>query len=195
MRLPRSGSPGASLTMPLRVVIAECRKKGFTGAVTFMVHGSPASLLFRCGMLLCAESGRATGIQALEEIERLRDVVTAEFFGYSEAEIGAALLFNDACRVTAGPRDAGPATTIHAVRVGQKSRSATVKVVRTVEAGDDRSATPPLPKTGEKKDILNPESVTALKKMQQNFMADASDLLREMHMGHLIVDPEKRPDQ
>ncbi|MDD4254967.1 MAG: hypothetical protein PHP59_06265 [Methanofollis sp.] len=195
MRLPRSGSPGTSLAMPLRAVIADCRKKGFTGAVTFMVHGSPASLLFRCGMPLCAESGRATGIRALEEMERVSDVVTAELSGYSEVEIGAALLFNDACRVTTGPRDASPATTIHAVRVGQKSRSATVKMVRTVEAGDDRPATPPLPKTGETKDVLNPESVTALKKMQQNFMADASDLLKEMHMGHLIVDPEKSPDQ
>lgn len=191
MRLPRSGTPAARLALPLRAVIADCRKKEFTGAVTFLLHGSAASLIFRCGIPVCAEWGRATGTAALNEMEKKGDVVvTAELVLYSEVEVDAALLFNDACRLTAGPT-----TTIHAVRVGQKSRSATVKVVRTVEADDGVPATPAVPKATGKKDLLNPDSVKALKKLQQSFMADASDLLKEMHMDHLITDPEKDPDQ
>lgn len=196
MRLPRSGSPSASLVLPLKAVIAGCREKKFTGAVTFLLEGAPGSLLFRGGMPVCAESGRTAGTRALEEMEGAGDVVTAEIYPYSDGEVSAALLFNDGCRVTTGPREPPrPATTVHAVRVGRKSRSATVKVVRTVEAGGDVPATSAVPKLGEKKDVLNPDSVRALKKLQQSFVVDASDLLKEMHMEHLIVDPEKNPDR
>lgn len=194
MRLPRSASPSASLAHPLKAVIADCRKKGFTGAVTYLLQGSPGALLFRCGTPLCAEWGRTAGTRALEEMERTDAVVTVDICPYSDGELSAALLFNDACMVTAGPQSTRPATTVHAVQVGRKSRSATVKVVRTVDADDDAPAAPAVPKAAGKKDVLNPESVKAMKKLRENFMADASDLLKELHLEHLIVDSDKNPD-
>jgi hypothetical protein len=194
MRLPPSSSPSASLALPLKAVIAGCREKGFTGAVTYLLEGSPGTLLFRCGTPVCAESGGTTGTRALEEMERTDAIVSAELRPYSDGEISAALLFNDACTVTAGPQHTRPATTVHAVRVGQKSRSATVKVVRTARVDDDAPAKLPAMKAAGKKDVLDPDSVKALKKLQKNFMTDASDLLKGMHMEHLIVDPEKNQD-
>ncbi|WP_298667207.1 hypothetical protein [uncultured Methanofollis sp.] len=196
MRLPRSGSPSVTRALPLGALITGCRTENFTGAVTCMLRGSPASLLFRDGVPVCAEYGRVTGVRALEEMEKVGDVVTAEISLYSGGEVEVALLFNDASKVTTGPCEGRPATTtIHAVRVGQRSRPAVVKVVRTVETGGDAPVSPPVPTAGEKKNVLNPESVKALKKMQKSFMTDASDLLKEMHMEHLIVRPEKRSER
>lgn len=196
MRLPRSGSPGVCLTLPLRALIADCLEKKFTGAATVFVRRLPGSLIFKGGRPLCAEFGDLSGGPALEEMAKMDDIVAAKLYRYSDAGIETVLLFNDGCRVTAGPHEARPATTIHAVQIGNRSRPATVKVVREVSSDDDRPARSPISasKDAAKKEVLTKDSVRALKEMRQNFTTSASDILKEMHMEHLIVAPEKKQD-
>lgn len=196
MRLPRSGSPGICLTLPLRALMADCQEKKFTGAATFFVRRLPGSLTFKDGMPLCAELGGLSGGRALEEMTELDDTVAAKLYRYSDAGIETVLLFNEGCMVTAGPHAVRPATTIHAVQIGNRSRPATVKVIRGAKSDDDRPSRSPVPaaKDAAKKEVLTKDSVQALKEMRQNFRTSASDLLKEMHMEHLIVDPGKKQD-
>lgn len=193
MRLLPSGSPDICLTITLRDLMVGCQEKQFTGAATFLVRRLPGSLVFRCGSPLCAEFGDLSGGPALEEMAKLDDHVAAKLYRYSDTDVETVLLFNGGCRVTAESHEAGPATTIHTVQVGRRSMPATVRVVRMENKGDDRQ--PQSPQTAPKKEVLTKDSVRTLKEMQQSFTASASDLLREMHMEHLIVKPEKKQDQ
>ncbi|WP_209630124.1 hypothetical protein [Methanofollis sp. W23] len=66
--------------------------------------------------------------------------------------------------------------------------------MRTVEktAAPSRPDQSPLPSSSDqKKQVLNPAAVESLRHLQEDFQKDASVLLKEMNMDHLIARKEK----
>jgi len=194
MRLPKCDSPARSLRLPLKEVLSECRSTGFTGALVFAAGYLNGAVLFRAGTPVCAENSGLVGQQALKEIKNSTIVVRADFHTLPIDDIETVILFNENMKVEGEEVDSGGRTTIKPVRIGHNTRTASIRVIRadTPEKGvDGRAQIRDKPNESEKKQILNPSSIEALKKLSENFEASASDLLKEMNMEHLIVSDKK----
>ncbi|TAJ44844.1 hypothetical protein [Methanofollis fontis] len=198
MHFPKTGTPEKSLTCPLSEAVESCRTTGFTGALLWKTRDRKGSVLFRSGKPLCAEiSTQSAGSEALKRIEGDTAEACTDFHPFSAREVDALLLFNEAWRVVEGESDEkGGKTTIKPVKVGAGVRAARIRVVQAVEAGDDpvgegKSVTA---QGRVRKQVLDQVSIESLKKLSENFEADASALLKELQMDHLIVD-ETRDEQ
>lgn len=188
VRLPASGLPAQSFRLPLKEIVSKCRSTGFTGALAFAAGDLKGAVLFRTGVPICAEMGGFVGQQALSEIEGTTTVVRADLHLFPAHDIDTLTLFNERLKVEESKGDLQGKTTIKAVRIGHNARKATIRVIKVDEA-DRKNEAPAQNNSGHeagKKQILNPSSIEILKKMSENFENDASDLLREMQMEHLI---------
>ncbi|QSZ66766.1 hypothetical protein RJ40_04285 [Methanofollis aquaemaris] len=81
--------------------------------------------------------------------------------------------------------------------MGGKATAARVRMVRTLDAGEEASRRPERgtadTSAHQRKEVLNPAAVRALRHLQDDFQKDASLLLKEMNMDHLLVGDEKKP--
>jgi hypothetical protein len=195
VRLPISSPPAHSHRLPLKEIISKCRSNGFTGVLTYEAGDLKGAVLFKAGFPTCAENNGLVGQQALREIEASIAVVRAGLHAFPVQDIDTLILFNEGMKVVGEDGPQGK-TTIKTVRIGQNSRSATIRVIKTDEAEkniENKAQKHDSYHESEKKQILNPSSIEALRKLSVNFEADASDLLREMNMEHLIS-REKKED-
>ncbi len=189
MRLPISGQPAHSLRLPLKEIISRCRSNGFTGALAFGAGDLRGAVLFKAGVPVCAETGALAGRQALREIEASTVVVRAGLHAFPAHDIDTLILFNEGMKIEQEENGPGGMTTIKAVKIGHNTRNATIRIIKADEAEkntENRVQKHDICHEPDKKQVLNTSSIEALKKLSENFEADASDLLREMHMEHLI---------
>jgi len=191
VRLPISGQPAHSLRLPLKEIASRCRSNGFTGALAFDAGDLRGAVLFKAGVPVCAETGGLAGRQALREIEASNAVVRAGLHAFPAHDIDTLILFNEGIKIEEEEEENGPVgmTTIKAVKIGHNTRNATIRIIKTDEAEkntENRVQKHDNCHEHDKKQVLNTSSIEALKKLSENFEADASDLLREMHMEHLI---------
>ena len=196
MRLPLSGQPAHSHRLPLKEIVSKCRSNGFTGALAFDAGDLRGAVLFKSGVPVCAETGSLAGRQALRELETSTTVVRAGLHAFPIHDIDTLILFNEGMKIEEEENGPGGMTTIKAVRIGHNTRSATIRIIKTDETGKDTEKQVQKHDNCheyETKQVLNTSSIEALKKLSENFEADASDLLREMHMEHLIP-REKKED-
>ncbi|MDK2974749.1 MAG: hypothetical protein PWP08_1120 [Methanofollis sp.] len=194
MHLPKCDSPARSLRLTLKDVFSECRSTGFTGALVFTAGDLKGAVLFRAGTPICAENGSLAGKQALREIEASTTIVRADFHTFPADDLETVVLFNESTKVGDDEGDGMGRTTIKPVNTGHATRTASIRVIGADTSERSFECQVQIHRnTGgsEKKQVLNPSSIEALKKLSENFEASASDLLKEMHLEHLIVSDKK----
>ncbi|MBP2145973.1 hypothetical protein J2129_001427 [Methanofollis sp. W23] len=121
-------------------------------------------------------------------------MVQGEFFPCSISDMDTLIPSNAAWKTEVPSDVRGASTTVRPVRVKGKTSGARVRTVRTVEktAAPSRPDQSPLPSSSDqKKQVLNPAAVESLRHLQEDFQKDASVLLKEMNMDHLIARKEK----
>lgn len=194
MRLPEHGLPVRSLRLPVKAIISKCRSADFTGAVICASGYLNGTVLFSSGIPICAESDSTVGRQALRKLETSTLTVRADFHPISKTDIDTIALFNESMKVDEGKDEDGAKTTIKPVKIGRSTRTASIRVLKVDRPEEPRVCRAKEPSRAVepgRKQVLNPSSIEALKKLSENFEANASDLLKEMNMEHLIVGDKK----
>lgn len=188
--LPPVGRSVGTRLLPLGEIVAICQRQSFTGTLVFSAGSSQGTLLFRGGKPVCAEYGGLSGASALRKIRAGKQMVTGTFFPCFVSEVDAVLPSNAPWKTEAAVANRQASTTVRPVRVRGRTPTARVRTVRTVEKTEtvqrpDQRA--PISSTDKKKQILNPAAVEELRHLEEDFQKDASMLLKEMNMGHLIA--------
>lgn len=190
MHLPPGRRSAGTRRLPLDEIVAMCQRRSWTGTLVISAGTSEGTLLFREGKPICAEYGGLSGVSAIQRIHAAGEVVKGEFFPCSVEDIDAVLPFNASWKTGSAAAVRQARTTVRPVRVGGRTPAARVRTVRTVErteAAPRSDQTDPPSSTDQKKQVLNPAAIEALRHLQYDFQKDASMLLKEMNMEHLIA--------
>jgi|GEM_PF-5642627 len=211
MHFPTCKSPQKTEDIKLSSLLEEFSKSKFSGYCKFYFKNEEHIFACKEGAIVLAESEYLKGTQALQAIKNLSNMIgDALICPVSVKQLEVTLLFNSAYRVVASiiekeAQDVGvnrvPVTKIKPVSIASavvrkgKVRSITS---RTESAETENSKKKELQGTkfgqggiqlkGRK---INQMTLDSLKELKETFKADAADLLKELHMEHLIIQKKR----
>lgn len=210
MQFPTCKAPQKRASIKLSSLFREFSKAKFTGYCKFYYKNEEHIFACKEGEFVLAESEYLKGVQALQVIQSFSDIlVDAIICPVSPKQFDVMLLFNSAYKIvirqndTKGQergRDSIPITKIKPVSIASAVvRKGKVKSITTRIESDEPE--PMIKKrlhvtrSGEESTQLrgrqiNQLTLESIKELKETFKADAADLLKELHMEHLII-PKK----
>ena len=208
MRIPASDQQEVMKGIPLRTLLSELERRGFTGYCAMPIAGASAFLVLEEGRYILAEYRGIRGRDALESVRSIGNpVVDVVIAPSSSVQVEAMREMNEPFLVDP-PRKPGvqggepvSTTVIRPVTIvggtGKPVRVITVQTGRK-EEGAQRPTSPVrggakataaargTAQAGQPDRTLDRKGLEHLKSLRDSFKTDAAELLSELNLGHLV---------
>jgi hypothetical protein len=209
MKIPPSEQQEVMKGIPLRTLLSELEKRGFTGYCAMPIAGANALLVVEDGKYRLAEYRGIRGRDALVSIRSIGDPVVDVVIAPSSKDQVAEMMRTNEPFLVDPPRQPGtsqgtdaPASTtvIRPVSIGGgPGRPVKVIAVQTRRVEEKVQPSPVARKEkvrGVKAapgqaERLDRKGLEHLKTMRDSFKTDAADLLSELNLGHLVANRSK----
>ncbi len=208
MQFPTCKAPTKRDGVRLSSLFSEFASTRFTGYCKIILGTDEHVLALQEGSYILAQSGEEKGVDAFHLIQDLGDSLAAVILcPLSAKQLEVTLLFNGPYRiifteqpgqpVKPGMAKRGPDTRIRPVSipstVGRASRVRSIKIKANLEE-DKKGLEVAAAREGASRPVKKIDQLTleSIKELKETFQSDAADLLRELHMEHLLQKTEEK---
>lgn len=205
MQLPRGRFEQFVRDAKIKEILNELQERKFTGCLSGILGESEGELIFEGGEIILAQSLKYSGSDVFSELFSNQDgKVTAELSQYSEPQVKLAKEFNQKFSVKPGsfasafssflkqnPAEKREEPKKAEVPLKRDNAKETLKSDKTACAGaavSEKNSSADVKRDEESILSINESEIEAIKK---NFSSGAADLLKRIHMDHLIPDENK----
>ena len=207
MRFPPSERQEVMKGIPLRTLLSELEKRGFTGYCAMPIAGASAFLVLEEGKYILAEYRGIRGRDALVSIRSIGDPLIDVVIAPSDRDQIAAMRRMNEPYLVDPPRQPGSgqgtganttATVIRPVSIGGgPGRPVRVMAVQTRKKEEKarpspaatREKAPAVKAATGQAERLDRKGLEKIKSLKDSF--NAADLLSELNLGHLVVNRSK----
>ncbi|MDD1676759.1 MAG: hypothetical protein LUQ40_03375 [Methanomicrobiales archaeon] len=211
MRIPPTTIHSTKNGRVLRDLLEEIRTERFTGHCEVTLDTVTRSLIFSDGICVLAETPRAKGREAYNELRALGDrEIRAILYALSPSQVTVSVRFNENCRLgeeNAAKKQPGTAFSTTIIKpVSSRGQPGKVVQIKTVQQMDERAETHPekTVRSGEHgspvrnaagETVGDRISLDSIKGLKESFQFDAASLLKELDLEHLIVESKEPANQ
>ena len=209
MQFPTCKKPTKRDGVRVSTLFDEFASTQFTGYCKIILGKEEHVLALREGAYILAQSGDEKGVEAFRAIQDLGNSLASVIFcPLSTKQLEVTLLFNAPYRIifTEQPErpspktevESGPVTRIQPVSLpstaGRSSRVRSIKIKTESEEEKKKALAVAAAREGASRQVKKIDQLTleSIKELKETFKTDAADLLRELHMEHLLQKNDKK---
>ncbi|WOF17162.1 hypothetical protein F1737_10965 [Methanoplanus sp. FWC-SCC4] len=199
MQLPRGRFERFIRDGNIEAIFSEIKEKQFSGLCSGIFGDLEGELIFSKGRVILAEALGKSGDEALFLIlKNPKGAVTAEQSGYTEAQIKLSMEFNPGFK-TSEESDKPPASSDYSTKIKPEIivQKAAPETYQRRESPLKPKFPEPFERLPEKSDteetdnlkddsLILAMSLEEIKSIEDNFRSNAKELLRKIHLEHLI---------